>query len=565
MKKIYILLSSFFALILLGVFCYTLAVGKLPSWNLSLWSKVIRTTNQNTNSSTQSSLTFSNTKAGGIPGRIYIFREHQLLSYDPLTEKTEPITTFTNDVTAVTVSPNLDVYAYLSTKDNKDTLYFRRRGLAKDVTVFTADHSYTGEEETKSTHLTAPIRFSPDGRYVIARQVFWEGCGDVVINVATTKVVATMLCESLVWSTDGRRVAIGNGSSYDGPISFMFGVPADLTTLRQVDWKTMTGDNADFLDDQQQPVWANAWPAFADDGTILLMVTWTGTPSATTQGSALYRYIPKDNSIRRLIKFPVPFFNGAITVSGNQALPISNENKYLVDLKTNTYRTIGKGIDNVGTGSTQFFRGLVPFVIQSTSYLNTDGGVSSSTLTLLNLDDFSADEIFYSMNDQFAGWSPIYPASRDLEFIHQEFQFADLTAAKQKSLESQIENVSLYKKDATETLGGLDCSTGGKHDQLQALNDAVKGTLKLNDGLQVTITPNLYHWNNVDMETFISDESVVCGVATTVPKYISGDIIYWWTGCVGGAGIGQPGYPYFDQSIRCVQAEDVIQRHFSLQ
>ena len=104
-----------------------------------------------------------------------------------------------------------------------------------------------------------------------------------------------------------------------------------------------------------------------------------------------------------------------------------------------------------------------------------------------------------------------------------------------------------------------------KHDQLVTLNDAMIGTQSLYNGLDVSITKNVFHWNNVDLQHFLTGEEVVCGVGTISPRFVLGDYVYWWRGCLGGAGISQPGEAKYEETIRCVQAEDVIQRYFGMQ
>jgi hypothetical protein len=234
MKRIYIIISAIVAALLLALFVHTLLVGKLPIWNFKGWPKYTKS-NTAIDTSIQPSLVFSTTQADGIPGRMYVFRDHQLLSYEPMMKKTEIISKYADNVKNVMVSPNLDTYAYISTNHDKDTLFFRQRGVVKDVAVYTADHSFTGEDETKNSGFRAPVRYSPDGRYLIVRQVFWEGCGDVLIKVATAEIITTLTCESVAWSSDGQTIALGSGWNYGGPISLAYGSPAEAKDLRQID------------------------------------------------------------------------------------------------------------------------------------------------------------------------------------------------------------------------------------------------------------------------------------------------------------------------------------------
>jgi hypothetical protein len=186
---------------LLGVFSYTMLTGKIPSWPSNV---VVNKTVRNTAVDTPipNSIAFTNTKADGFPGRMYIFRDHALLSYEPVTKKTEKVATLPNSVTTAMMSPNLDVYAYLSTKKNIDTLSMRRRDDNQVIDVAVADHSYASDQEEKSTHFTGPIRFSPDGRFFVVRQASWESIADIVVSVQTGKIIATLTAESLSWSAN---------------------------------------------------------------------------------------------------------------------------------------------------------------------------------------------------------------------------------------------------------------------------------------------------------------------------------------------------------------------------
>lgn len=566
MRKTLVIVGTLIATLFLGLFAYTAAYGKLPTWNID-WHFFAHQKNGTPKTTDSSSITFSSSPQEYVPRRMYVFADHQLSSYEPVSKTSEILSTFASTVSNVTVSPNLDVYAYLSTNGKKDTLSLRYRGSSTDAVVYTADHSFTGEKENQSLRLQAPIRFSPDGRYLMVRQFSWEGCEDILVTIATKKITQHVSCDALAWSGDSREVAMGNGLGYDGPIQFSYGSPNDIDHLYKPDWQSMSGDNTDFLDEQHQPRWANATPTFAEDGTILLVVTWTGEPRSNSSGSTLYRYNPHDNSIHRITNIPDLLFNGRVIVTVNQAVVMSTSAVYVVDLSTNTYKRVTSGLLPIGTSFVQLLPYTSPYVIMVSTDTGEDGAIVNSRLDLLEVTDRTVGSVFSSTDKQFAGWSPVGAPSRDLEYLRQDFTFADLSGSQKKVTDAHIENMKLYTKDPTEQLGGLDCGTSEKHDQLQALNDAVFGSYMLYDGLKVSVTPNLYHWNNVDMAQWLntSGEEVVCGVSTTTPRFIADDTIYWWKGCVGGAGIGQPGDSYFEQSIRCAQAEDLIQRHFGLQ
>ncbi len=165
-------------------------------------------------------------------------------------------------------------------------------------------------------------------------------------------------------------------------------------------------------------------------------------------------------------------------------------------------------------------------------------------------------------NETIIGFIQSRPTTAQ-ESILFDYGQPNLTSEAQSSLDKQITNWSLYTPDTKVQIGDNSCGHPEAAKQLAQLDASGKRSLLLNDGLLVTITPNIFNWTLSQLKNFGND--VLCGVGTTAPQAIVDGNIVWWNTCVGGAGIGQPGDPYFDQSIRCVQAEDVIQRHFSVQ
>ncbi len=148
--------------------------------------------------------------------------------------------------------------------------------------------------------------------------------------------------------------------------------------------------------------------------------------------------------------------------------------------------------------------------------------------------------------------------------ILQDMGASDLSEGEKQALDTQIENWAMYVADPNIILGGLDCGASARHDQLIVLNNSDKRSLNLNDGLLVTTTPNLYNWTKDDLDAFRGDETVVCGVATTSPLAIAGNRILWWNTCVGGAGPPSKGSPNYQQTMNCMQAEEVVKRHFEI-
>lgn len=137
-----------------------------------------------------------------------------------------------------------------------------------------------------------------------------------------------------------------------------------------------------------------------------------------------------------------------------------------------------------------------------------------------------------------------------------------LTATEKEKLDQQITDWSLYTEDSVVQIGDSNCEKPAAAKQLAELDAAGKRSLMLNDGLKLTITPNIFHWTNAQLQSFGND--VVCGVGTTAPRAIVDDNILWWMGnCIGGITPVKSDAPEYHQMIRCVQAEEVVDQHFS--
>lgn len=139
-----------------------------------------------------------------------------------------------------------------------------------------------------------------------------------------------------------------------------------------------------------------------------------------------------------------------------------------------------------------------------------------------------------------------------------------LTSEQVDDLISRLENVDQYQVGTSAALGGLDCGASARHDQLAALNSGERRSWLANNGLLVTATPNTYHWTAADLPSFNADTTVVCGVATTVPQAIVGSWVLWWNTCLSGVGPPQPTDPDYQTSVRCIQAQEALDRHFGL-
>lgn len=145
-----------------------------------------------------------------------------------------------------------------------------------------------------------------------------------------------------------------------------------------------------------------------------------------------------------------------------------------------------------------------------------------------------------------------------------DLQVPSLTSTEQENLDAQIEAWDRYAIDTALSLGGLDCGQSQRHDQLVALNRSDMRSISLNNGLMLATTPNLYHWTQSELDDFASDPTVVCGASTPSPRVVVGDRILWWNTCVGGAGPPTVNSATYASTVRCLQAEDVVDRHFGL-
>jgi len=139
-----------------------------------------------------------------------------------------------------------------------------------------------------------------------------------------------------------------------------------------------------------------------------------------------------------------------------------------------------------------------------------------------------------------------------------------LSADERGRLEATIEDWQLYQPNPNIFLGGLDCGMSERHDQLVVLDHSEKRSYSLNDGLLITTTPNLYNWTQAALDAFAADPTVVCGAATPVPHVVVGDRVLWWNTCVGGAGPPSVASSDYQRTVRCLQAEDAVDRHFGL-
>lgn len=131
-----------------------------------------------------------------------------------------------------------------------------------------------------------------------------------------------------------------------------------------------------------------------------------------------------------------------------------------------------------------------------------------------------------------------------------------------ESLESKIENWSLYRVVSTVYLGSEDCPATENRKKLDRFNAGSKRVLTLNEGYKLIETSNYYSWDQSDMESFAKDPGVICAVASYYPFKVYPDRVLWRMSC-GGADV-DPTSPSYPQFKGCIQAEEVVNSHFGI-
>ncbi|MBI5467439.1 MAG: hypothetical protein HY975_04485 [Candidatus Kerfeldbacteria bacterium] len=138
-----------------------------------------------------------------------------------------------------------------------------------------------------------------------------------------------------------------------------------------------------------------------------------------------------------------------------------------------------------------------------------------------------------------------------------------LSTATQATINRTIDNQSLYYPDATVQLGEQDCGMSANNDKLRILNKGERDVLTINNSYRLVRTPNLFQWDTAAMRSFASDQTVICSVATVYPFFVTSTNVYWRQACSSGfmPAQGDPGWQSF---VECIQAEEIVNRHFNL-
>lgn len=137
-----------------------------------------------------------------------------------------------------------------------------------------------------------------------------------------------------------------------------------------------------------------------------------------------------------------------------------------------------------------------------------------------------------------------------------------LSAAAAIALVTKAENVNAYQVGSSDQLGGLDCGQSVHHDQIVTLNAGLRRSFLAHDSLLVTATPNSFNWTSADLRVIADDSTAVCGVGTTIPRAVVGSWVIWWNTCVSGMGPPQRTQPDYQMVVRCLQAQEVLDRNY---
>jgi hypothetical protein len=136
-------------------------------------------------------------------------------------------------------------------------------------------------------------------------------------------------------------------------------------------------------------------------------------------------------------------------------------------------------------------------------------------------------------------------------------------------LENQIENWPSYKEiiDEKEKWVGTD-SCGNKEFEA-VLMEAKKGSMKifkLNNALDLVITPNYNNWTNEEFTNFNDNPTAICAVGGRYPRYAYSDKLLWVGSCGSGfePDITSPIYKEWkEKQIRCEKASKVVKDFFN--
>lgn len=113
-----------------------------------------------------------------------------------------------------------------------------------------------------------------------------------------------------------------------------------------------------------------------------------------------------------------------------------------------------------------------------------------------------------------------------------------------------------YKPDATVDVGSGDCGRGEFSTTVNELNAETPKVQRLNDGLELVVTPNPRHWTDTQFLDFINDNKAICAAGGIYPLRAYPGKLLWKGVC--GTGAEPPPGPAHDQFERCLKAEAAV-------
>jgi len=153
-----------------------------------------------------------------------------------------------------------------------------------------------------------------------------------------------------------------------------------------------------------------------------------------------------------------------------------------------------------------------------------------------------------------------------LKETFKQLQLKEEEEVHKKQEESQIEDWSLYKEITDEEdrwVGtGPDVLCGDKEfeDVIIKAKGGTMKILKLNDALNLVITPNYKNWTTEEFTAFNYDPTAICGAGGRYPAYAYEDKLLW-------VGVCSTGFMPIDESekerlIRCEKAQEIVKNFF---
>lgn len=449
--------------------------------------------------------------------------------------------------------------SYVTRLNGVDTVFLITPNHTLPIMLTEARHLYSDVEDVKNTWIIAHMQFSPTGKYLVIQRSLWEGCETLVFDVATGQQLTVSGCDTYIWSQDGSRavrITVGYGDTENVAISYS-GEPDHFI---DVTWDKIHGDTSKLFNGTIKQLVGSIIAADFRTPDHLVLLSGAGSDELWWLGELSLA----NKTYRKIASFTSQGLE-RLNVIGNTALVYNSKQVRTVDLlegnineiQQTLFSTSGNvDVSIIGTASKKLY------VMQR----NFDQQWQLVRQYIIVIDPEGrrysiVDSIDLPERALIAG---IQPSQGMSSRILRDMDASELSAAELAVLDAQIEDWNLYRSDTVVVLGGLDCGQSENHDRLVALNQSDKSTMFLNDGLLITNTPNLYDWDTAALQAFVSDPTVVCGVATTLPRAVVGERILWWDTCVGGAGPPGKDSPDYTRVIKCLQAEDVVNRHFGI-